>query len=108
MPLFLPLILASCAQEGPGPPPVDVEILAAAVADVLLAEAIASETPVTVRDSMKTVFYVGTLSEHGLDTTSFDSLMEIVRSEAEWVDTVFTRAGDIISQRQAELLGEND
>ncbi|MEM6769830.1 MAG: hypothetical protein AAF597_04510 [Bacteroidota bacterium] len=100
--LFLPLLLHSCAKPGPGLPPPEAELLAPVVADLQLAEALSSEVPVLVRDSMRNVIYDLTLADHDLDRATFDSLLWIVRAEPEWVDSLYSRVGVILAAREAE------
>ena len=106
--LFLALLPLGCAQDGPGRPPVDVPRLAEVVADVLLAESVVAEVPNIVRDSLRLVYYERTLGDHGMRQAEFDSLLNIVRREPAWVDSVFTRAGEILAQREATGRGDGD
>ncbi len=101
--LLLPAMLFfTCANVDPGPPPVDTNRLSRAIADLQLAEALAAEVPVIVRDSMQTVYFESVLAEHGYTRESFDSIMWIVRSEPVWIDSVYTQAGVIISRQMVE------
>ncbi|CAH1002326.1 hypothetical protein LEM8419_03233 [Neolewinella maritima] len=101
--LLLPLLLAtSCASLDPGPPPVDIVALSEVIADLQLAQSITTEIPVAVRDSMQAVYHESVLAEHGLTRRSFDSLLWIVRQEPQWIDTVYSRAGELIARKMVE------
>lgn len=101
--LLLPLLfVTACADSGPGDCPVDLDRLAPAVAEVYLAESLASEAPILVRDSLRQVYYRRTLADRDLTPSAFDSLLFIVRREPEWIDTLYSRAGVILTRAQAE------
>lgn len=96
----LAVLFWACPQNGPGPPPFDIDQVAPLIAELQLAEALTGEVPVLVRDSMREVYMQSILSEHGLNQEEFDSLMWIVRQEPVWIDSVYSRAGEIISRMQ--------
>ncbi|MFT5999595.1 MAG: hypothetical protein ACI81P_002053 [Neolewinella sp.] len=100
----LPLLflMTGCASPDAGPPPVDLDKLAPLVADLQLAEALATEVPVLVRDSIKHVYYYRVLEDHGINQATFDSLTWIVRQEPAWVDSLYTRVGDLLAQLEAD------
>ena len=100
--LPLVLILAGCADVDPGPPPVDLDRLSETLAELQLAESLAAEVPVILRDSMQSVYYDSVLAEHGYTRETFDSLMWIVRSEPVWIDSLYTRAGIIVAMEMIE------
>ncbi|PPK88110.1 hypothetical protein CLV84_1074 [Neolewinella xylanilytica] len=101
--LLLPLVLtAGCANVIPGPPPVDVDRLAQTIAELQLAESLVTEVPVIIRDSMQTVYYESILADHGFTPEEFDSVMWIIRSEPIWIDSVYTKAGVIVSREMVE------
>jgi hypothetical protein len=86
--LLLACLLVSCINSGPGLPPPE-------------AEALASEVPVLIRDSMRQVFYDQTLAGHNLDRVGFDSLLWKVRAEPSWVDSLYSRVGVILAEKEA-------
>ena len=91
-------ILSACADPGPPPPPPEAEELVAVVTDVHIAEALANEVPVLLRDSMREVFFDRTLADHGLNREQFDSLLWIVRAEPVWLDSLYTRVGERLAR----------
>jgi hypothetical protein len=101
VPIFL--FLLGCANVDPGPPPVDVDLLATVVAELNLAQSVSSQAPVIVRDSIQAVYFDEVLADHDLTRPEFDSLMWIVREEPVWVDTIYSRAGEIVARR---MVGE--
>ncbi|WP_157974498.1 hypothetical protein [Lewinella sp. IMCC34183] len=103
LPPLLLLLTWGCANVSPGPPPADLGELGIIVAELQLAEAIAAEVPVIVRDSMQKVYYDSVLAEHGYTRESFDSIMWIIRDEPVWIDSVFTRAGEVVARDMAEM-----
>lgn len=90
-----------CVKQGPGAPPPEAEYLAPIVVQLQLAEALSSEVPVLVRDSMRQVYYDQTLADHGLDRGKFDSLLWIVRQEPSWVDSLYSRVGVLLAEQEA-------
>lgn len=92
----------SCAQNGPGPPPVDLDEMAPLIADLQLAEALTGEVPVMVRDSMRDVYMLSILAEYDLTQEEFDSVMWLVRQEPVWIDSLYSKAGEIVSRRQVQ------
>lgn len=96
------MVLAGCAQVDPGPPPVDTARIGQTLGDLQLAEALVAEVPVLVRDSMQTVYYDSVLADHGYTRQEFDSIMWIIRQEPAWIDSVYTRAGEIVSREMIE------
>ena len=61
-----------------------------------------NEIPILVRDSMREVLYTNVLAEHDLDGGAFDSIMWQVRREPLWIDSLYTRVGDLLA-RDASL-----
>ena len=100
-PIFL--LLLGCANMNPGPPPIDVDRLASVVAELNLAQSVSSQAPVIVRDSIQAVYFEKVLADHDLTRPEFDSLMWIVRREPVWVDSVYSRAGEMVARR---MVGE--
>ena len=90
--------LAGCANVDPGPPPVDTARMARIIADLNLSEGLVAEVPVIVRDSMQAVYFDKVLGEHGLTREQFDSIMWVIRREPAWIDSVYTRAGEIVAR----------
>lgn len=97
------LLPLGCANVNPGPPPVDVDRLATVVAELNLAQSVSSQAPVIVRDSIQAVYFDKVLADHDLTRPEFDSLMWIVREEPVWIDTIYSRAGEIVARR---MVGE--
>ena len=91
-------LLAGCANVNPGPPPVDTARLARVIADLNLSEGLVAEVPVIVRDSMQAVYFDRVLGQHGLTRDQFDSILWIVRREPAWIDSVYTRAGELVAR----------
>ena len=102
LPFLLLICLSRCADVDPGPPPVDTDRLSRTLADLQLAEALVSEVPVILRDSMQALYYESVLEEYGYTRESFDSVMWIIRSEPVWIDSIYTRAGIIVSKAMIE------
>lgn len=100
--LLLPLLLVGCTPDSIGPAPVDVERLALTLVDLQLAEALKSEIPAVLRDSMQTVYEDNVLADHEFTRASFDSTMWIIRKEPEWINEVFSRVNDEIARLGAE------
>ncbi len=100
--IFL-LLLCACADNRPGPTPVDTQTFGRIIADLELAEAASAEVPVMLRDSISTLYYDSVLADHGYTRAEFDSIMWIIRSEPEWIDSVYTRAGEIVSREMINL-----
>lgn len=99
---ILLVVFVACAKPGPGEPPFNLERLAPLIAELQIAEGITNEVPVVVRDSMRQVYYDAVLHEFSTNRTEFDSLLWLVRQEPAWVDSLYTKVGDILSKRQAE------
>ncbi len=97
---LLPLvffIFFACADPGPGLPPEEIDRLVPVITELQLAEALSSEIPSIVRDSMRDVLYDKVLADHGLDRPTFDSLLWKVRAEPVWVDSLYAKVGDKLS-----------
>lgn len=94
--------MLGCGRGKPGPPPIDTELISRVVADLSLAQALIAQVPILVRDSMQSVYHDSVLADYGLTRSEFDSIMWIVRREPLWIDSVYTRAGDIVSRELAE------
>lgn len=101
------LLLTACASPGPPPAPPETETLAPIVAELQLAEAMATEVPVLIRDSMRQVFFDQTLADHGLDREKFDSLLWIVRAEPVWIDSLYSRVGVLLTRMDVERKGQS-
>lgn len=100
--LFLFGLLSACASPDAGECPVDLDELAPLVSDLQLAEALATEVPVLVRDSMREVYFDNILAEYDTDRHTFDSLTWIVRSEPDWVDKLYTKVGVLLAKDEIE------
>lgn len=92
----------SCAQPGPGAPPPVLDRLVPVVTDLQLAEALTNEVPIIFKDSLRQVFYQRILADHQLDQPAFDSLMWIVRAEPEWIDSLYLRVENTLTEREAQ------
>lgn len=97
------LFLAACTSPGAGPPPVDIPRLARLTADLQMAEALTIEIPVSVRDSVRQLYFDKITTDHGYTLDEYDSLLWIVRREPVWIDSLFSLAGDSIAARDARL-----
>jgi hypothetical protein len=95
--LVLLAVCCGCAQRDADPPPFDVARVARVVADLHVAQSLINEIPLAVRDSMQAIYYDSTLAQYELTRPEFDSLMFVVRQEPAWVDSVYTRAGEIVA-----------
>ncbi|MCP9234799.1 DUF4296 domain-containing protein [Lewinella sp. JB7] len=102
---ILPLLIG-CANVNPGPPPVDTARMSLVLADLHVTQALSGEVPVLVRDSMEAVFYDAVLADHGLTRQEFDSIMWILRQEPVWIDSVYSKAGEIVSRKMLEPIKE--
>ncbi|MEM9836687.1 MAG: DUF4296 domain-containing protein [Bacteroidota bacterium] len=100
--LLLLATLESCSPKTTGPPPVDVDLMVPVLADLQLAESINIEIAAALRDSMKRVYQDKILADYELTRPQFDSLMWIIRSEPEWVATIYSRVNDELATRDAE------
>jgi|GEM_PF-2005518 len=101
-PIFLLCALTTCASPDAGECPVDLDELAPLVSDLQLAEAMTSEIPVIIRDSMRAVYFANVLAEYDTDQRTFDSLTWIVRREPAWIDSLFTRVGVLLLKKEVE------
>lgn len=100
------LLFVACAQDGPGPAPDDVGELAQVVAELQLADALTLNVPVVLRDSVRDAYYDRVLADHGMDRAAFDERMWTMRREPEWVDTLYTRVGEILSAREEGVIDD--
>lgn len=100
--LTLLFLMTGCASPDAGPPPVDLEILAPIIAELQLADALSTEVPVLVRDSIKKEYYSRVLGDHQMNQATFDSLTWIIRQEPTWIDSLYTRVGDLLAKLEAE------
>jgi len=100
--LTLLFLMTGCASPDAGPPPVDLDILAPVMADLQLADALSTEIPVLLRDSIKNVYYSRVLEDYDMDQATFDSLTWIIRQEPTWIDSLYTRVGDLLAKLEAE------
>ena len=103
LPYLLAFLLSfgSCTSIEVGPPPVDLDYFAPLTADIHLAEALTNEVPAAVRDSMRDVFYDNVLADHGTDRATFEEQMWQFRQEPVWIDSLYTRVGEILARRAA-------
>lgn len=102
LPFLVFLLCHACANPGPGDPPAAIERLVPVVRELQLAEALSSEIPAIVRDSMRGVLYDKVLADHGLDRAAFDSLLWRVRAEPAWIDSLYAKVGEQLSLMEAE------
>lgn len=100
--LSLSLLLSGCASPDAGPPPVDLDRLSLVMTDLQIAEALGTEVPVLIRDSIKQVYFNRVLEDHGMSEATFDSLTWIVRKEPAWVDSLYTRVGELLAKLDAD------
>ena len=100
--LSLLFLMTRCASPDAGPPPVDLDILAPVMADLQIANALATEVPVLIRDSIKNVYYTRVLEDHQMSRATFDSLTWIIRQEPIWIDSLYTQVGDLLAKLEAE------
>lgn len=100
--LLFPFLLCTCGSAISPKPPLNMEQLAPVLADMQIAEALTNEIPVVVRDSMREVLYDRVLADHQTNRVEFDSLMWIVRQEPAWVDSLYTKVGEILAVKAAE------
>ena len=105
--LLLVGMLSSCTSPDAGPPPVDLEFLAPLVADLQVAEALSTEVPILVRDSIKEVFFDRVLADHHTDRATFDSLTWIIREEPSWVDSLYGKVSVILAKKKADDKAKN-
>ena len=96
------IVLAGCADVDPGPPPVDTARMARIIAELNISEGLVAEVPVIVRDSMQAVHLEEVLGEHDMTREAFDSILWIIRREPAWIDSVYTRAGEIVAREMIE------
>lgn len=99
--LLLAVVLSSCTSPDAGPPPVDLEFLAPLVAELQVAEALSTEVPILVRDSMKEEFFDRVLADHHTDRATFDSLTWIIREEPSWIDSLYSKVSVILAKKKA-------
>ncbi len=100
--LLLVSMALSCTSPDAGPPPVNLDNLAPLVAELQVAEALATEVPVLVRDSIRQVFFDRVLADHQMDRTTFDSLTWIVRKEPNWVDSLYSKVNVILAKEEVD------
>jgi len=100
--LSLLFLLTRCASPSAGPPPVDLDELAPMMADLHVADALATEVPVLIRDSIKQVYFDQVLKDYSMNEATFDSLTWIVRQEPEWVDSLYTKIGVLLAKMEVD------
>ncbi|MFK8162916.1 MAG: hypothetical protein AB8H12_10685 [Lewinella sp.] len=100
--LSLFLLLTSCISPDVGPPPVDLDEFAPMMADLQVAEALATEVPVIIRDSIKQVYFTRVLADYGMNEATFDSLTWMIRKEPVWIDSLYTKVGVLLAKLEAE------
>ncbi len=91
-------VFTRCTSPDAGPPPVDLDMLAPLMADLQVAEALATEVPVLVRDSMRETYFDRVLADHQTDRATFDSLTWIIREEPSWVDSLYARVTVLLAK----------
>jgi len=102
LPFLAFCLFTTCASPDAGKCPVDLDKLAPIVSDLQLAEALATEIPVPVRDSMREVYFNNVLAEYDTDRHSFDSLTWIVRSEPAWINELYTKVGVLLAKEEVK------
>jgi hypothetical protein len=100
--LFSCGLLTACVSPGAGPPPVDMDRLAAVTADLQMAEAMSVEIPVMVRDSIREVYYDRVLADHDYNRASYDSITWILRQEPVWIDSLYEKVAVILIKKGLE------
>jgi hypothetical protein len=100
--LSLLLLLTQCASPNAGPSPIDLDDLAPMMADLHVADALATEVPVLIRDSIKQVYFDQVLKDYSMNEATFDSLTWIVRQEPEWVDSLYTKIGVLLAKMEVD------
>ncbi|MBB4080349.1 hypothetical protein GGR28_002983 [Lewinella aquimaris] len=98
------LLALGCADVTPARPPVDTERLVRTVADLHLAQALTGEVPIVIRDSIEALYFDSVLADHGYTRREFDSLMWIIRQEPIWIDSIYTKAGEIVAREMIDPL----
>lgn len=101
--LILFLSFAACTSPGAGDCPVDLDMMAPLMTDLHLAEALSTEVPIQVRDSMQEVYFNKVLEEYQISRESFDSLMWVIRQEPVWVDSLYARVGVALTKMETEM-----
>lgn len=96
------LSLLACTPASVGEPPFDTEPLSKLIVDLHIMEGLSIEIPVTLRDSMKEVYFNHILEDHGFTEEKFDSLMWIVRSEPIWLENFYRTVSDKVAVLDAE------
>lgn len=96
--LFFCLLLAGCASPDVGPPPVDLDELAPLMADLQLAEALSTELPIVVRDSVRQVYFDRVMEDHNTNRAAFDSITWLVRQEPIWIDSLYNKVAVILAE----------
>lgn len=97
------LSLTACTNPKAGDCPVDLDRMAPLMTELHLAEALATEVPALVKDSMQKVYFNKVLEDYQLSRESFDSLMWIVRQEPVWVDSLYARVGVALARMETEI-----
>lgn len=100
--LLLLLSLTHCANVDPGPPPVDVERMSRIIAELNLAQSLTGQVPIVVRDSVQAAYFDAVLADYDLTRPEFDSIMWLIRTEPTWIDTLYSRAGEIVARDMVE------
>jgi hypothetical protein len=72
------------------------------MADLHVADALATEVPVLIRDSIKQTYFNQVLKDYSMSEATFDSLTWIVRQEPEWVDSLYTKIGVLLAKLEAD------
>ncbi|MFT4751962.1 MAG: hypothetical protein ACI92C_002841 [Neolewinella sp.] len=97
------LSLTACTSPGAGNCPVDLNTMGDLMTELHLAEALSSEVPVLIRDSMQQVYFSKVLEDYQFSREGFDSLIWIVRQEPVWVDSLYTRIGVVLARMETEV-----
>ncbi len=99
--LVLLLLLTIACGTSAGEVPLDKERLAAALADLHLAEGLIQDSPFQFRDSLKGGYYEHVLADHGMTVTELDSLMWIVRSDPRYIEQVYEAVNNRLNLDEA-------
>ncbi|WP_020569251.1 hypothetical protein [Neolewinella persica] len=100
--LCLVFLMTGCTSPNVGPPPVDLDKLAPVMAELQIAEALATEVPVLIRDSIKQVYFNRVLEDYDMNEASFDSLTWLVRQEPIWIDSLYTKIGVLLAKLEVD------
>ncbi|MGB3548173.1 MAG: DUF4296 domain-containing protein [Saprospiraceae bacterium] len=105
--VLLLLVTAACGRSA-GEVPLDKDRLAAALADLHLAEGLIQDSPFAFRDSLKEGYYEHVLADHGMTPVELDSLMWIVRSDPRYIEQVYEAVNNRLNLNEATTETRSD